>query len=72
MKNWFFKMVLYCAGALGIAVITVFVMYRLAMIIAVVVSLIILGMLIGPPIFFIIKRKYVAAIREESKRFERG
>jgi len=69
MKNLFFKIILWGAATLAIAAITIFVIYKLAMIIAVAIALLLLGLLVGPPIVMALRYKYNRAMREMSSKY---
>jgi ABC-type transport system involved in cytochrome bd biosynthesis fused ATPase/permease subunit len=71
MQNFFFKIILYGAGIIAIGAITIFVLYRLAMLIAMAIALLLLGVVVGPPIIMVIKSKYKRAIREEEIRLSK-
>jgi uncharacterized membrane-anchored protein len=69
MKNTFFKLILWGAAVLAISAITIFVIYRLAMLIAIGIALLIIGLLVGPPIVMALRYKYNRAIREMSSKY---
>jgi hypothetical protein len=68
--NTLAKIILWSAGTLAISAITIFVLYRLAMLIAMAASLLLLGLLVGPPLFMAIKYKYSKMIAEYKASLE--
>ena len=70
MKNFFMKMILWGALTLAIAVISVIVIYRLAVMLAIGIGLLVLGLLIGPPVIMALKYKYNRAMCEMSSKYK--
>ena len=70
MKNALFKVILWCVGVLAISAITVIIIYRLAYFIAIILLLLLLGALIGPPLVMVGKSKYKTALRKQAKKYD--
>lgn len=70
MINAFQKFILWCITVVAISIITIFVLYRLAWYLAILIGLLAIGGIIGTPLVWILKSKYRRAIREEEKRWK--
>jgi len=64
MKNAFLKFLLWCIAMIAVSAVTIFVLYKLAYFIAIMLALLVVGAIVGIPLTLIIRSKWKSAMFE--------